>query len=31
VYFLIVLLVSWLFFTTITHMEKSDNGNKHDK
>jgi glycerol transport system permease protein len=31
VYFLIVLLVSWLFFTTITHMEKSDNGNKYDK
>jgi glycerol transport system permease protein len=31
VYFLIVLLVSWVFFTTITHMEKSDNGNKHDK
>jgi glycerol transport system permease protein len=31
VYFLIVLLVSWLFFTTITHMEKSDAGNKHDK
>jgi glycerol transport system permease protein len=31
VYFLIVLLVSWVFFTTITHMEKSGNGNKHDK
>jgi glycerol transport system permease protein len=31
VYFLIVLLVSWLFFTTITHMEKSESGNKHDK
>ena len=31
VYFLIVLLVSWLFFTTITQLEKSDNGNKHDK
>jgi len=31
VYFLIVLLVSWVFFTTITHMERSDNGNKHDK
>lgn len=24
VYFLIVLLVSWLFFTTITHMDKAD-------
>jgi len=31
VYFLIVLLVSWLFFTTITHMEKSDSGSKYDK
>jgi glycerol transport system permease protein len=31
VYFLIVLLVSWLFFTTITHMEKSDSGIKYDK
>jgi glycerol transport system permease protein len=31
VYFLIVLLVSWLFFTTITHMEKSDRGIKYDK
>jgi glycerol transport system permease protein len=31
VYFLIVLLVSWVFFTTITHMERSDNGKKHDK
>jgi glycerol transport system permease protein len=31
VYFLIVLLVSWLFFTTITHMDKSDTGSKHDK
>ncbi|WP_299082498.1 carbohydrate ABC transporter permease [uncultured Paraglaciecola sp.] len=29
VYFLIVMLVSWLFFTTITHMDKSEN--KHDK
>ena len=28
VYFLIVMLVSWLFFTTITHMDKSEN--KHD-
>lgn len=24
IYFLIVLLVSWLFFTTITHLEKKD-------
>lgn len=31
VYFLIVLLVSWLFFTTITHMDKSDARSKHDK
>jgi glycerol transport system permease protein len=31
VYFLIVLLVSWLFFTTITHMDKSEGGSKHDK
>jgi glycerol transport system permease protein len=31
VYFLIVLLVSWLFFTTITHMDKSDNGSNYDK
>jgi glycerol transport system permease protein len=31
VYFLIVLLVSWLFFTTITHMDKSEAGGKHDK
>jgi len=31
VYFLIVLVVSWLFFTTITHMEKSDRGIKYDK
>jgi len=31
VYFLIVLLVSWVFFTTITHMDKSDAGSKHDK
>ena len=29
VYFLIVMLVSWLFFTTITHMEKSESGGKH--
>jgi glycerol transport system permease protein len=31
VYFLIVLLVSWLFFTTITQLEKSESGNKYDK
>ena len=31
VYFLIVMLVSWLFFTTITHMDKSENGGKHDQ
>jgi glycerol transport system permease protein len=31
VYFLIVLLVSWLFFTTITHMDKSDSGSNYDK
>ncbi len=31
VYFLIVLLVSWLFFTTITHMDKSESGSKHDQ
>jgi glycerol transport system permease protein len=31
VYFLIVMLVSWLFFTTITHMEKSETGVKHDQ
>lgn len=31
VYFLIVLLVSWLFFTTITQSEKSESGNKYDK
>lgn len=31
VYFLIVLLVSWLFFTTITHMDKSDAGGKDVK
>jgi glycerol transport system permease protein len=31
VYFLIVMLVSWLFFTTITHMDKSESGNKHDQ
>lgn len=31
VYFLIVMLVSWLFFTTITHMDKSENGSKHDR
>ena len=31
VYFLIVLLVSWVFFTTITHMDKSEGGSKHDK
>jgi glycerol transport system permease protein len=29
VYFLIVLLVSWLFFTTISQMDKSENGIKH--
>lgn len=31
VYFLIVLLVSWLFFTTITHMDKSNSGSNYDK
>ena len=31
VYFLIVLLVSWLFFTTITQLEKSESGSKYDK
>lgn len=31
VYFLIVLLVSWLFFTTITQMDKSESGDTYDK
>jgi glycerol transport system permease protein len=31
VYFLIVLLVSWLFFTTITHMDKSESGAKYEQ